>query len=100
MRGGVGGGGELNHLGFSITFDCATFECVYDAVHHAFDVIVDIAVPDAKDMESLSDEIGLPAGIMLALLGAAVGRTVDLEDEAVRQADEIDDVAVDGRLLS
>ncbi len=94
----AGRGRGWGELGF--TLDRGTFEFVYDAVHHALYVVVDIAVPDAKDTEPLSDEVGLPAGIMLALLGAAVGRTVDLEDEAVRQADEIDDVAVDGRLLS
>ena len=72
---------------------------VDDRVHHAFDILSDLGIPDPHDTEALVSQILLPPLVSGDLPIGAVGTTIDLDDEAVRQAREVDNAMIDGHLL-
>ncbi len=60
--------------------------------------IANLIVPEAQNLEAAPVQIGIPCRISLPSLRRVVLGPIDLDDEPLRKAREIDDVGIDGGL--
>ncbi len=67
-------------------------------LEHAVRVAEHVIVPKAQDPKSLTLEPGAARGVRFHPVG--VLSPIDLDDQAAAQANEIDDVAANGRLAA
>src|SRR6185312_273475 len=67
-----------------------------DPFQYAFEILHHFVVPESQNTKAVRFEA--PRPLLLVLVGIAVLAAIDLDDQAVLEADEIDDIAFD-RLL-
>jgi hypothetical protein len=71
---------------------------VVDQHQHALHVAIDLIVPEPQDSETLLRKMTVTFGIASRVTIEIVLAPVDLDDEAMLQADKVDDEIVAGRL--
>ena len=71
-----------------------------DRTHHAFEILANIAVPKSQDPEAFADQHAIADGVVRGLLSGAVTLAIHLDDQASREADEVEVVAAERGLTA
>jgi hypothetical protein len=71
-----------------------------DRIHETFDIFSHLGIPDAQNPKALIAQILLPPPISRHLLIGAMRTAVDLDNQTLRQAGEVNDELIDRHLLS
>jgi hypothetical protein len=69
-----------------------------DCHQHTFEVLVDVVIPKTQDLETLLREAVISLRVAPSMRVEIMLTAVDLDDEALLQADEINDEAIARRL--
>src|SRR6266571_5241474 len=70
-------------------------QSIQDARQYTLFIVENVVVPEAKDAEAMSLQIGVTLRIVFAL---AVLPAISLDDQPTSRASEVDDVTVDRKL--
>ncbi|MDB5443816.1 MAG: hypothetical protein JWP73_2192 [Phenylobacterium sp.] len=72
----------------------------HDPIHHAAEIVPDIAAPDAENAKSMPAKDAVADSIMFRLDILAVLEAVDLNRQAAREADEVEVVTAERELAA
>ena len=75
------------------------FQCTQNAFHHAFEIGVDVRIPESKNLEALRLQKTVAKLIRARALGHSVLTAIGFYDESGLERNEVDDVTPD-RCLS
>ena len=75
-------------------------ECLVDQRQHAFEISIDLVIPETKDSVPLFCKMAVAFCITFCMCIKVVLATVDFDDEAMLEADKVNDETIAGRLAA
>ena len=75
-----------------------SFQSIENCLDDAVDIGIDIGIPKPDDPKSQTHQRGITQGILRCVSGKTVLAAVDLDNQSMLEAQEIDDVTTDGCL--